>query len=221
MNFESFLNFNTHCPICDNKLTPYLQVQYSVCYKGECNNNNYLFTPFKLTNKDANSVPLEMTVSGNNCSFEGGKVSDTFYIFFLCKEAGIVDLGDPPYDYHIKPFYGCYYRSSQFLKVKEGKVEIIPDVTHASSTDNIMNEEFFAFSKRQPDLLKAYFLKIDSCKKNTTLIYYDVTPEQEATKGFKPKKFNKELPLLEKRPDFTLQNRDQIISKFDSWILLS
>src|ERR1041385_2845074 len=112
MDFLSFLNFNTTCPICEKQLTPYLQISNGPLFKGSRAHDQWAFTPFKLTHKhptndmihlileDSGSYHLMVKNTILNVNYRDDSptfkslLNNKMYFFFLCNEAGIVDVGD-------------------------------------------------------------------------------------------------------------------------------
>jgi hypothetical protein len=90
-------------------------------------------------------------------------------------------------------------------------------------TDLLNRDESFIFkTSNSAGLEKVYALNLDYENKHTKLWYYSTTPEQRKEEDFDPNIFEKtDLPLLNHRPDFSLEHRDKLLDRFSSWILLS
>jgi hypothetical protein len=82
-------------------------------------------------------------------------------------------------------------------------------------------DEAFSFKTSNKNIDKIYMLNLDYEEKRTTLFYYTATSEERVKKTFKAKIFKKDLPLLKTRPKLDWEDRESLLSRFDSWILMS
>lgn len=87
--------------------------------------------------------------------------------------------------------------------------------------DLIQKDESFAVNQIIGNMEKVYIMNSDNEKKETTLWHYTVTDEEKKIKGFRPKMFEKTLPLLNQRPKLGPDDREKLIERFDGWIIMS
>lgn len=234
MNLNNFLHFNHSCPICGEPLHLYMSWvpnQYNgVMFKAEkvrsfnpfSKTDRYKFVPteqgFKHPKVDGEHMILvdhgdefEIDFSSNSIRDEAKKYS--IYFFFICNPDGINHRGSG--DHEINLYKGCYTRSTPFMELKDNRlrtsIEEFSQLTHKA--------ESFIIKHCVPPLQKIYALSLDYEDKKTTLMHYAVTEEQEKMITFEPNIFEKEMPLLSHRPN--LEDKEKLISRFDSWILMS
>ena len=62
-------------------------------------------------------------------------------------------------------------------------------------------------------------LSFDYENNKTKFWYYAANATQRDDEYYEPNLFEKEIPLLETRPDF--ENKDKFISRMENWVLLS
>lgn len=143
-----------------------------------------------------------------------------FYLFFICNPEAIDTADDSS---NIDVYTACYHCTSpafQFNKLDnryqlEG---INPNCHNLTCAD----ENFCIKTIGGDDLEKIYILNLDYVIPCTNFWYYACTAEQQADKNFKANIFEKgQLPFPPTRFDFSVENRKNLISKFDSWILMS
>ena len=129
MKLNEFLHFNHNCPVCNNKLTLYLQMTDSILFKAEkeClpQSTNYKFIPFKCvsqeTELDSSYINLFDYGTYFETSFSDNLIAKEaklrkMYFFFLCNEGGFEEhYGD--YEINVTP--ACYYRSTSFMEYRE------------------------------------------------------------------------------------------------------
>lgn len=232
MDITQFIQFNNSCPICGENLTLYMQWEHSVCLKSQQVNSKHLhFEPFKIMkslDEGNHSVDIIKNDTHLNIKLNSNKLQEIskttqVYFFYLCNESGFKDKGG--YDFEISLYKGCYYRSTPWLKFKRTKSKrngrLLLDASNELNKDLIMKDESFSFKSTINDVERVYMLNLDYEGQETSLWHYSATEEQKSQAGFKPNLFEKKIPLLNKRPDFSLENRDKLIDRFDSWILMS
>jgi len=231
MNLCDFLHVNQDCPVCGEPLTLYMQVLDGPLWKAlRPNSSIWHFEQFKVKDEELKEDDFFfLTDKGHlfDIDFSSAKVyqkSKTWnlFFFFMCNEDGFEDT--PHEGYGINPYTACYYRSTPFLEFKQNTNQDWR-LTLQSEFDPIegsVRDEIFTFKANQKNgNEKVYVLNTDYEVKSTILRYYTVSPEERRDKYFDPKVFRKDLPLLNVRPNFDLANRSQLISRFDSWILMS
>jgi len=228
-NLHQFLQFNQKCPICQNPLTLYMQWINSICFKAkQKKDNEFQFKPFKCKNDrvdDDDYLSLYNHSSNIETRFGTSKISMEakryqMYFFLLCNEGGFKDAFE---DYEINIHRGCYYRSTPILefkkqaRLKHWKLEVI-DKDH---TKLVNADEVFSFKKTSAELEKIYMLQLNYTSDKTIFMHYAITPNQRKDDKFEPNILAKELPLLNVRLNLELDNRDKLISRLDSWVIMS
>ena len=230
MNFNDFLHFNNKCPVCENDLTLYVFYADDQIWQAErINDNEHKFKIFSFDNSTARLMKEyseDYFILGKTPFFSSDIIQNNFvthnlHFFFLCKSEGF--KGDKYY-WDINPYYGCYYRSAPPVKLqldpenKNWKIEAVNE----KSADLVNLSEVFSFKVMTDNQTeKHYLLNLDYEDKVTRFFYYAVTEEQQEMPNFEPQTFDKEMALLPTRPQFELSKRDHLISKFNSWIMLS
>lgn len=239
MNLSKFLDFNKHCPVCGESLTLYLQVSEGPLWRAKTTKAGDIY--FKLIKGDATTVEPESFVHLVNhldnfdVYFSDKKVMNqfndwSFFFYYMCNEDAIEDK---PYNtWVINPYVGCYVRSSPYVRFavnekdeweltrskdkneddQDGLFDLPPSQTR---------DEICIFKVQSHDLEKIYALDFDYQTAHTILRYYATTAAERQIVDFEPKVFKKELPMLGARPNFELARRPELISRLDSWILMS
>lgn len=232
MNLCDFLHFNNGCPVCGNSLTLYAQVLNGTLWRAKYEQDGvYYFEQFKSA---------DMEPGGENDFFQLVDRGETFHIdygspevhqksktwsiffYFMCNSAAIEDSYHD--NYNINPYMSCYFCSSQFLEFKKNSDNIwaLLPLDELNTTLGPVRDEIFTFKVVQDNgNEKVYILNLNNEDKITYLVHYNMSPEEKADKKFEPKIFKKELPALSVRPNFDIGQREQLISRLDSWILMS
>lgn len=231
MKLNEFLNFNRMCPICQEPLHLFMQWTSSVCFKAtQLDEHSYGFIPFKGTKRNigTDGCDDEFVIINDDGSsqFSTSRLEQEskkfqIYFFFLCNPgAGFKDKGVG--DYEINLFRACYYRSSPFMEYKQNKDGIWTLENSLEETKEITNnDESFSFKVLSPENDRVYMLNLNYDKQETKLWFYSVPQEERQKPGFRPKLFSKTLPILKNRPDFGIENREKLLDRFDSWIIMS
>lgn len=218
MKLKKFLNFNKTCPVCDNKLTLYLQSvpnmydDIGILFKSL---DNYKFN-FLLGNNNDYSDEDYVTLENENLSFGSFKMkryfnNSQFYFYYLCKNSGFRVSNNGDYEINLR--HGCYYRSSPIFKFKNNKI----NVYNIDEKKLINHDEILSFSVPMDETKeKNYLLTLDYFNKKTILMYYILDKNQTSEELDIMRQY---LPELTKRPDF--KNKTNLIKKFNSWIVLS
>jgi hypothetical protein len=226
MILNDFLNFNNSCPVCDEPLTLYMQCNDNTLWESKKKGNKYNFKPYKLVNSPFtknDSMKLTVNTHGVDIEFDGVDIKRNFKtwnlnFFLLCNRSGLNIKGT--YAYDINPYYGCYVRTTPWMEFKSNvdkswELNVInPDHVKLSTVD-----ENFCFKVINSDLEKVYMLNLDYKESKTRLWYYTANAFQRDDKHYEPNLFEKEMPLVGVRPNFTDKNK--FISRMDSWILIS
>lgn len=231
---SQFLNFNQKCPLCDEPLRLYMRWMRSLLFTGQSIGNNvYQFDTYPagekpkqeldhlrsesmLLSNDNEQILTEFT--SNSLLNEAKK--NHLYFFYLCNPKGIKEKSYD--DFAISLFKACYYRSTppyEFKIDNNGKWNL--GVVNPDHKELVNKDESFAFNVLNKELEKVYMMKMDYEVKDTTLWHYVVTNEEKKIEGFRPNVFEKTLPLLGVRPNFSLPDRQRLIDRFDGWIIMS
>lgn len=230
MKILEFINFNDHCPVCNNKLTLYMHVSGMGLWKSEdMAEGVYKFVPHIISYGAKSHKPDgcaylhldgDIRFTYDNSALEKDARSWQFFLFKICGHNAFVDN---QWDYDINWYDACYFRSSPYFEFKNNDINWWLDVMQSDQSEMVNRDESFLFKVMGEDNLeKVYALNLDYEGKHTKFYYYLTTEEERSSEDFEPKIFEKtDLPLLPKRPDFSEGNRDQLISKFNYWIMLS
>lgn len=229
MKLNEFLHFNNRCPSCNQPLHLYMQWLDSVCFKAIKQDDEYKFHPF-FGNKDNKNIKDEdhmfLLDKGNSVdiSFSSSKMvqeSKKFliYFFYLCNPSGIhvQEWGD----YQISLYKGCYYRDTPFFEFERSADKKWYLQPSDKSLTNFMGHESYCFKDVKNDYEKVYMVSLDYEKSLTTLWHWGATIEERSKPDFKPNLFEKNMPLLKTRIKAGIEDRDKLISRLDSWILMS
>lgn len=225
-NIKEFLDFNTHCPICNNELTLFAQFDDSTCFKASQSEDIIYFEPFKKLGELSNDDFFELSRKNFKLKFNSSKVleesSKQLYFFYLCNPAGFTDKYNNT-DYEINVYKMCYYRSTPFIDVIKEKYKTKKRIMKVSELDESLSnkDETFAIKTDDGSMEKIYILHLNYGDKKTILWHYTVTTDQRKDSTFKPSVFEKELPELTVRPKLGVEDRDKLINKLDSWVLMS
>ena len=214
MNINDFLKFNNFCPVCQEPLTLYAQIIDGSLYRADYidENKNIKFNIFKLRSKSHNSLILNYSNNisqiKNWTSLEG----KTIFLYYLCNNDSFKELSCG--DHEINMEKACYYRDSVIMTISSGGLLI-----NNCNIDFPTKVEGFSFKETNVDQIKTYILRLDHLSKSTVLWHYIVPPNKKI--GYKPNVFEKKLPYLSNRPSFNLIDREKLLKRFDSWILMS
>ncbi len=234
MKLSDYLHTNEACPVCGEPLKLYMQVT-----DGPLWGSSLVSVDSLIFEKRTRLPPEEGAISGDyfwitisgddyNFNFSGSNIlqhSKTWNVFFfyLCNDKAIENKYGT--DYEIDPYQACYFRSCPFMEFvldsndKKWKLEL---ASGADLIDGKTRDEICIF-KTQHDggLEKVYILSLDYESKLTTLRFFKTTDKDRANRDFEPKIFKKELPLLNVRPNFDMSERDKLIDRLNSWIIMS
>lgn len=228
-----FLHFNDTCPVCGKTLTLYMHVSKSTLWKAKrITQDTCEFQPFLLIQKEYSEddymslydFGAEFKTVFNSKQLRSDAKTWQLYFFKIC---GTESFTDNKYDYDINLYDACYHRSSPWFEFKNCPDDVADDwqlkLSNPDHADLINRDESFCFKKNKEDgVEKVYALSLDYEVKATKLWYYSTTPDLREQANFEPNIFQKDdLPLLRQRPDLTMDARDQLISRMDSWIVLS
>lgn len=233
MSLCQFLHFNNECPVCAKPLSLYMYVSKSSLWKAtEVSPGMYKFQHTMLKKKEGYAADdymmlydLGAAVNTRLNSSKLDKDSKTWQLFFfkLCNTEALVDN---EFDYDMSWYDACYHRSSPWYEFKNHPDDLKKWRLEAAAPEQaglINRDESFAFKKMSIDgKEKVYLLSLDAENKKTKFHYYATTADERKQNDFEPKYFDKEdMPLMRVRPDLSLDNRDKLLQRFDTWITFS
>lgn len=230
MNLCEFLHFNQDCPVCGEPLTLYMQVLDGTLWKSErANSSQYIFEQLKLKDEKFKDDYIVLMDHQDDFKIEFSSpslIQDSkrwnMLFFFICNQDAINDPKRATYE--IEAYIACYYRSSPILEFKKNEDNVwrLGLVDEPNAPEGIIRDEVLIFKVNQDNgNEKVYMLSVDYQLKNTTLRHYVIPKDERNNIYFDPNVFEMELPLMNIRPNFNLDQREQLISRFDSWIIMS
>lgn len=215
---KDFINHNSHCPLCGNKLTLYMVWGDQCLFRGEespqkntidfygnhfGDNDAETYQDQKVTLHYGNDAPV-FSFSSSKLKHESRRFD--IHFIYICNEAAIQKESFGAFE--IYGVLACYYRSSGFFEMR--KTNDKWRMCSKSENDYLNRHEFFSMTEKG-ESEKVYILDWNYEKLDTTFHY--CTDKTD-------KVFTKTVPLM-KSLDFSLDNRSNIIEKLDNWILLS
>lgn len=230
MKLNEFLHSNNDCPVCGKRVGLYLSVLQGPVWKA--NEKTGSFRSFnqimckndQLSDNDIfaiidDEVGCELKYS-NHSMLKLAK-DWKFFLFKLCNEQSIEEESNTSYS--IDPYKACYYCTSPCMSLRVNENDLYEfNTTPEETTEGSFRDEIFIFKILEENSdEKLYILNLDYENKNTILRFCNTTLDQRSDESFEPKMFKKELPLMSVRPNFDLSERDKLISRLDSWILMS
>lgn len=227
MNIYDFFTYDKECFVCQNTLQLYMQFSDGTLWKASYDYlKDYIeFKQFKCKKKEFDNCSFFLTIKEHGLIYnidcaELNQKFKTLNIFFfsLCNKDSFEDCGD---DYYINPYLSCYYRSSNFMEVKqnsdkEWSLQFLLN-QEFSKINNVFKDEIFTFKKDTDLCEKIYILNMDYENNQSILKYYTINKDKSPSSI----DFDKTLPLPSIRPNFDIHSRNELIDKFDTWILLS
>lgn len=231
MNISQFLHFNEACPVCGKDLTLYMSVDGHGLWKANrVAPNVHRFHQHTSQGDEKygadDYVQLYDFGAIHDMKFNSSKLgreSKTWQLFFF-KLCGNDSINDNTMEYDINWYESCYFRSSPFYQFEhQTDKKWLLQVVNPDHKELLNRDESFVFKKMDSEKVeKVYLLNMDAETSITKFYYYTTTETQRNTESFEPNIFEKtDLPFLKTRPDFTVQNRERLLDRFDTWILLS
>jgi hypothetical protein len=223
MTLNKFIQQKQTCPICAEPLQLYMQFVNSRCFRAkEIDNSVYRFDPFVVGDVSNSNKNEHFFVSGETGDYQiiykdnppPDLENHAVFFFYLCNPAG---FNKKSKGYEINAYKGCYYRSTPYLEIKkDGKLEF----TVEKEIDS--KDEVFCLRDRLSNSERVFIFSLAHAANKTKLWYYSVTEEDRKQKGFKPKLFSKELPLVRSEIKvLTKEEKVKMIERLDGWILMS
>ncbi len=230
---RKFIDYNKQCPMCGTDLHMYMAWKNRILFKGEKVDDYSYHFDVSLTDKQSeqfkdNHCYLSATEDGFVTEFSSGAIKEEakrhpIYFMTLCNPKGIKHVEYSAFQ--ISLYSACYYRSTPFYEFKrddlpESKSWSL-DITMPEHKDMINKDECWSFIDKSEDSEKVYMINLENELKQTEVWYYQATYEEMKVKGFKPKLFQKTLPLLKSRPDLSPEGLKKLVDRFDAWIIMS
>lgn len=229
MNLSKFIDNNV-CPMCGKALTLCVRARNNSLWKAarRTHPTGYLFQQHLIKNKnlsEKDSFILDVegdnyNIHCNSNSLKNETRTWQFFLFYICNDGAIVKEFDK---YYINTHDSCYIRNSTMLQfTPEGEGEDIkwnlgPVISDSTNPDK--SEIFSLKTKTESKVEKIYSLTLNYEAKTTKLYHYTVTEEQAKDAQYEPNVFQKEMPLMTVRPNFS--DKPKLIERLDSWILMS
>lgn len=216
---KNFINYNSDCPLCGNKLTVYMSWYDQCLFRGErapqrnaidFYGNHYdesrkeTYQDQRITLHYGNDTPV---FSFSSSILKNEARTATIHFFYVCNE-GAIDRRKYG-EFEIDGVDVCYYRSSGFMEMT--KVNDKWKMTVKDKESNYINRHESYTLIGNDEFKKAYILDCNFEKQNTTFHY--CTEKSD-------KVFTQVVPLM-KLADFSLEFRQNLINRLDNWILLS
>jgi len=225
MRLDDFIDFNSHCPLCKNPLTLYLQLLGSICFKAQAiGNYRYKLTQDRCKNKAFdNDFAIIDFRDLNKSKFSSRALKKQFedkqmYLFYMCNDKGFKETTDSwsnKPDYEIRLYYGCYYRATPIFHMNKDNIR---SALYSMHDDLINSSESFSINVFKDNEERVYMIHNDHELCESILYYYTCDEEQKQKADYKPSIFEKRFGLLTK---LELDNKEKLVSKFDGWILMS
>ena len=230
-----FFEKKKRCPVCNKKLSLFLCIDYvgtfqSQSFKGQ-DENAFHFKPLKdekfnlstrvstedfIEIKLIDDVKFSISISSESLFREIEKQHLRF--FYLCNENSIKTnegFYNSINNYEFLTYDVCYFKVANDLLFKNvNDAYLLSFDPPKNSTTGI---EVLSISKNYEEISKHYCLVYDFNEDKTK--FYFITSDNNSIVEFNDNQFVKDIPILNYYPDF--KDKEKIISKLDSWILLS
>lgn len=226
MELSKFIDHDTSCPICGNQLTLFVQCLDSMCFKGtKFPSGDFSFDQFRCIDGKFDTTAAfslikgekdyEFEIHSSELNIQSRKWS--MYFYYICNDNAFKDRGQ---EYDISVYEACHYRSTPTWEFKKTANNTWA-LGNADPQDEelIQRNETFTYNITSNDLEKVYILELDYKSKETKFWHYAVTEEQSKEENYQPTLFEKTMPLLTVRPKF--EDKEKMINRFDSWVLIS
>jgi hypothetical protein len=232
-----FFEKKKRCPTCNKKLSLYLCIDNVSTFKNQVikgQNEDFLY--FKPLKDDKFNLHINVSLEDFievkiiddikfSLSFSSEKLfriieASNLRFFYLCNEDAIkISEGyiNVINNYEISSYDVCYYKLANSLLFKYNYSDDVYSLSLDSQFNNTVGLEIYSIFKVDKDITKYYCLVYDFNDDKTK--FYFVTNDTNSIVEFTENQFVKELPTLCYYPDF--KDKEKIINKLDSWILLS
>ena len=241
MNIKEFFESSRTCPVCQKTLTLYLQVGTAALMQarpihkdtfevhtilGKNPNTKNLFENKVIKLVNSNDHFMKIRVPENHVGMD--YLDEDFHLFYLCN-ADALNFTKYSGDYVVESGKACHFRSSHSFRMSQpdhnGLRNIYPNELTESieGTPTLFKYESYALRdfKEDQEMTKVYVVKLDHHKKETHFHYYTFNKEQAKDKGFRPNIFSKTFDVVRDKLDYSSENRDKLLHKLDSWLLIS
>lgn len=207
-----FNSINGICPLCNNKLSIYLHFYDLALFKAKEINDDFIFTinnfvkyPFDAEDKIIISKDFKIDLLIKNAI----NLNSEFNIFYICNEScienkyGMITTYTDDVCYlAITSNYKIYHKNDNYSIHYFYDDERLP-----------ISSEIFSIENNKNNINKKYILELNYISSQTIIWHYIGSDPTT------PNVLNKTFGLLPKRPDFT--NKEKLLSRLDSWILMS
>lgn len=234
---KEFIEFSPKCPVCENRLTWYLQVVGYGCFTlQEQEDNFFCFQKLQTSQRKQSDFKAERLMCLDYDSkielldFPVGLENKEVFIFGMCNFKGF-EFQSFNSDYEICAYKSCSYRSSVFMKkvieFPSQQPVLIPQVSEEEQTpSDYVREESLAFGVdrefENEDFGKYYLLNIKYLEKKTMLYHFCVSTKKINDESYELKEdefLSREIPFLKNRLNFSLADREKLHNKFACWVM--
>lgn len=151
MDIKPFLEFNSHCPLCNKPLSLFLEfIDRKERFKAIVDKNRITFNTIRGYKQYYFNI-------SNGIITSNFKPDSRFNLVFLCNTDSIINED-------INPNTSCYYRSSPTMKINNYVI--------SKESANINNYEYFILSKKINDIDHFYILSRDFEENKSSLYHY-------------------------------------------------
>lgn len=222
MTIKQFIDYNSYCPVCNNKLSLFIQFTNIGAYHYQCTiNNEMLFIKYKEKPFNDGNISLiiddELKIKTYNIKDSIVLRQNDFFLFYLC-DLNSFEISNTT-DYNISPEKACYYRSSNFV----GNTQITKEkdtykVEPIIKTDPSINRfEIFSIIDRTDEAENIYMINIKDSK-TSLFAHYQIPTSEQHNEDYMPNVFEKKYDGVIK---LDLSDKNKLINKFQSWITMS
>lgn len=228
MNLSNFLKSNNVCALCGKQLDLFLQVTDGPLWKAISNEDNIIkFQQVHCINRSFLDEQISLVYDKDNYQLEINNntlasIAKTWalHLFYFCGNIQNNVSSDFNDDYIIDALEMCYYTSSSFFEFS-GNNRNLQLCAGAMKLDNFTRDEIFVFQVLDNFIHKIYILSFYYEDKFTIFKYFIPIDNETNPNEITADVFEKVLPLMQVRPDFSLDARHKLIERFNSWILMS
>lgn len=240
MNIKEFLESSQTCPVCQKTTTLYLQVGTVALMKARPITKN-VFEVHTILGKNTNAATLfehkviqlvnssgivKIRVPENHVGMD--YLDEDFHLFYLCNDSAL-NFTKYRGDYVVESGKACHFRSSHSFRMgqpdDDGLRHIYPNELAESIKDQLTTFKYESYAlrdfKEDQEITRVYVVKLDHHKKETHFHYYTFNKEQAKDSGFRPNIFSKTFDIVRDKLDYSAENRDKLLHKLDSWLLIS
>lgn len=205
-----------YCPICNNKMELILHLGGKNFHSKIINKDLIIFYINSENNDFIPSYLDKILFTNEGFTFSNQSFKDNFIfknqikgLVYICCDS-ILDVDD-----NIPLHKVCHLSVLDILSTKDTNslsldIEISPNLI----------EETYTITQELDNLTKLFMVSYYYNEKETLFQHYSFTPEQENDDKFEPYTFEKKFNLIIKL-DFSSENRNNLLEKFNTWITMS